>query len=88
MEWFDVPQVIYASASRPEGEAMELYRWWAASAGPADLGHAEETEGDHAPADEMSEDGHDADADQPPASPEMSETGMTTDSHTNTSEMP
>ena len=39
IEWFDVAQVTYASASRPEASASELYEWWSTDAGPVAHGH-------------------------------------------------
>jgi serine/threonine-protein kinase len=62
IEWFDVAQVIYASASRPADHARALYDWWESAAGPVEHGHEEEP-GAHGDSDEegdsgMTETGH------------------------------
>jgi serine/threonine-protein kinase len=97
MEWFDVPQVVYASASRPEADAMELYHWWKTNAGPVDLGHDEEGEAGHdeepgtdepAGGTEMPDAGHEDGATSEEPTADMSDQDAGTDDHTGGSDMP
>jgi hypothetical protein len=93
MEWFDVPQVIYASASRPDAEAMELYHWWKTGAGPADLGHEDEAEAGHgtdepAGGTEMPDAGHEEGSTSEEPAADMSDQDSGTDEHTGDSDMP
>jgi serine/threonine-protein kinase len=93
MEWFDVPQVIYASASRPDAEAVELYHWWKTGAGPADLGHEDEAEAGHgtdepAGGTEMPDAGHEEGSTSEEPAADMSDQDSGTDEHTGDSDMP
>jgi hypothetical protein len=47
IEWFDVPQVIYGVAHRPNSERRHLYEWWMTHAGPVEHGHEVQGSDEH-----------------------------------------